>query len=83
MRVNKIRKINQNKQLNQKYSDFELEEILSEINDYNALLNSIGLKVNLKPDVNKIKVINEKEKKGRGKTKAYKDRNKDNQREEL
>lgn len=81
MRVNKIRKINQNKHLNQKYSDFELEEILSEINDYKALLNSIGLKVNLKPDVNKIKIKNEKEKKGRGKTKAYKDRNKDNQEE--
>ena len=44
MRKSQLNKI-KNKKTNEKFSDFELEELVSEIKEYKNLLNSIGYKI--------------------------------------
>ncbi len=54
MRERQIQKINK-KNLKEKYSSIELEELAEEVKEYNTLLQSIGLNID-KNDVRKIKV---------------------------
>lgn len=70
MRGNQLKKIKLKTKLDQKYSDFEIEEFVAEINDYKALLNSIGFKSYLKPNKVKDKTKNKKELKEKGKIKS-------------
>lgn len=46
MRARETKKIQKEKILSKKYSDFELEEFVEEINDYKSLLSSIGININ-------------------------------------
>ena len=46
MRARETKKIQKEKILSKKYSDFELEEFVGEINDYKSLLSSIGININ-------------------------------------
>ena len=45
MRAREIKKIKKEKFLNKKYSDFELEEMVAEIDNYKTMLSSIGFDI--------------------------------------
>jgi hypothetical protein len=46
MRYREIKKVKKEKFLNKKYSDYEIEEMINEINEHKTLLNSIGFNLN-------------------------------------
>lgn len=72
MREKQIQKINK-KNLKQKYSSIELDDLAEEVKEYNTLLHSIGLQID-KNDVKKIKVpkLNKKQSKKTRKEKKLK-----------
>ena len=65
MRARETKKIQKEKILSKKYSDFELEEFVGEINDYKSLLSSIGININKENGLTKqnIKISKTKKKK--------------------
>lgn len=71
MRARETKKIQKEKILSKKYSDFELEEFVGEINDYKSLLSSIGININKENGLTKqnIKIAKTKKKNKESKVK--------------
>lgn len=71
MRARETKKIQKEKILSKKYSDFELEEFVGEINDYRSLLSSIGININKENGLTKqnIKIAKTKKKNKESKVK--------------
>ena len=67
MRAREIKKIKKEKFLNKKYSDFELEEMVAEIDNYKTMLSSIGFDIEKNSKLQKKKVKIEKIKKKKSK----------------
>ena len=67
MRAREIKKIKKEKFLNKKYSDFELEEMVAEIDNYKTMLNSIGFDIEKNSKLAKKKVKIQKIKKKKSK----------------
>lgn len=67
MRAREIKKIKKEKFLNKKYSDFELEEMVAEIDNYKTMLSSIGFDIEKNSKLPKKKVKIEKIKKKKSK----------------